>query len=116
MVSQRAATTGRPIARGVVVAPWREAHPDRIVLADLTFFLRDGTKPPGTPLQVVYEQNGRSYVKSVKASPRRTVVELIPAASSPREGFSVVQSACLPSGLDAAARAGLQGPQRRLLA
>lgn len=65
---------GTPLAHGVTFGPLTEAHPDRIVVADHTFFLRQGMKcdyPPGTPLQVVYtEQGGRREAESIKPTTR----------------------------------------------
>ena len=55
-------------ARGIIVAPLK-AHPDRIILGDRTFFLRDGATCnylPGTPLEVTYtELDGRRDVESI---------------------------------------------------
>jgi len=60
---------GRVPARGIMVAPLKEAHPDRIVLGDRTFFLRDGATCnylPGTPLEAAYtELDGRRDVDSI---------------------------------------------------
>jgi hypothetical protein len=54
-------SNGTPLAHGVMLGPLKEVRPDRIVVADRTFFLREGTKcsyPPGTPLQVIYIEHG----------------------------------------------------------
>ena len=59
-------------ARGIIVAPLK-AHPDRIILGDRTFFLRDGLRDgatcnylPGTPLEVAYtEPDGRRDVDRI---------------------------------------------------
>ena len=65
---------GTPPAYGVMIGELKEALPDRIVMADRAFFLRDGMKcsyPPGTPLQVVYtEQDGRREVESITPTRR----------------------------------------------
>ena len=62
-------TNGNAPAHGVIVAPLKEAHPDRIVLSDRTFFLRDGATcnyAPGTPLEVAYtELDGRRDVDRI---------------------------------------------------
>jgi hypothetical protein len=56
-------------ARGIMVAPLKEAHLDRIVLGDRTFFLRDGATCnylPGPPFEVAYtEPDGRRDVESI---------------------------------------------------
>jgi len=63
-----AASGSRP-ARGVIVAPLVESHPDRIVVGSATLFLRDGkrcTHAVGTPLEVAYtEVDGRRDVDSI---------------------------------------------------
>ena len=68
-MSARGGDESPSFARGVVVGPLTEAHPDRIVLGDRIVFLRDGmtcTYPPGTPLEVVYtEQDGRSCADKI---------------------------------------------------
>ena len=59
---------GSAVAHGVIVAPLRESHPDRIVLADRVLFLRDGPcpYPVCTPLEVEYtERDGRSTVENI---------------------------------------------------
>jgi hypothetical protein len=62
------ASGGQP-ARGVIVAPLTEAHPDRIVVGGRVLFLRDGMICPyslGTPLEVVFtEQDGRSHADRI---------------------------------------------------
>ncbi|MGH9893372.1 MAG: hypothetical protein ACREA0_15565 [bacterium] len=54
---------------GVIIGPLKESHPDRIVIADGTLFLRDGARcnyALGTPLEVVYtEQGGRRDVDKI---------------------------------------------------
>lgn len=63
-----------PDAHGVTVGPLMAAHPDRIVLANRTFFLPDGLKcdfPPGTPLQVIYtERDGRREAQRITPTAR----------------------------------------------
>jgi hypothetical protein len=63
------AASGSKPARGVIVAPLTESHPDRIVVSSCTLFLRDGkrcTYPVGTPVEVVYtEVDGRRDVDSI---------------------------------------------------
>lgn len=61
--------SGRQPARGAIVAPLVESHPDRIVLGSRTLLLRDGktwTYAVGTNLEVVYtEQDGRAETESI---------------------------------------------------
>jgi len=63
------AASGSQPARGVIVAPLIEFHPDRIVVGSCTLFLRDGkrcTYAVGTPLEVAYtEVDGRRDVDSI---------------------------------------------------
>jgi hypothetical protein len=68
--SQPARAEGSPgIARGLMVAPLREVHHDRIVVGDRTFVLRDGktcTYTPGTNLEVLYtERNGTAVAENI---------------------------------------------------
>lgn len=71
VVRRQAATMARP---PLMFGPLREKYPDRIIVGDRTFFLKDGMKcnyPPGTPLQVVYtEQNGRCEAESITPTSR----------------------------------------------
>lgn len=57
------------LARGVIVAPLKESHPDRIIVGDRVLFLRDGTTctyAVGTPLEVIFtEQDGRSLTDRI---------------------------------------------------
>jgi hypothetical protein len=53
------AASGSQPARGVIVAPLVESHPDRIVVGSCTLFLRDGkrcTYAVGTSLEVAYTE------------------------------------------------------------
>ncbi len=63
------AGSGNQPARGVIVAPLIESHPDRIVVGSCTLFLRDGkrcTHAVGTPVEVAYtEVDGRRDVDSI---------------------------------------------------
>lgn len=74
--SQPARAEETRIARGLMVAPLREVHPDRIVVGDRTFFLRDRTTCTytlGTTLEIFYtEQNGRAMAENITpVKPRR---------------------------------------------
>ena len=65
-----AASSGEP-ARGVVVGPLNESHPDRIVVGSSILYLREGvpcTHPVGTFIGVTYttEKDGRRHVDSVE--------------------------------------------------
>src|SRR5216684_3201032 len=66
--TMNAASCSQP-ARGVIVAPLIEFHPDRIVVGSCTLLLRDGkrcTYAVGTPLEVAYtEVDGRRDVDSI---------------------------------------------------
>lgn len=63
-----AASRSQP-ARGLIVAPLVESHPDRIVVGDRILFLRKGRDCPyalGTNLEVVYTPlNGREEVDRI---------------------------------------------------
>jgi len=63
------AASGSQPARGVIVAPLVESHPDRIVVGSCTLFLRDGkrcTYAVRTSLEVAYtEVDGRRDVDSI---------------------------------------------------
>ncbi len=80
------AASGSQPARGVIVAPLIEFHPDRIVVGSCTLFLRDGkrcTYAVGTPLEVAYtEVDGRRDVDSI--TPGLTVLVRGSSRASPR--------------------------------
>jgi hypothetical protein len=63
------ADAGSPF-HGVIIGPLRESHPDRIVLADRIFWLRDGMAclyPLGTLVEVLYtERAGRCTVDRIR--------------------------------------------------
>lgn len=63
-----------PVVHGVIFGPLREVHPDRIVIADRTLFLRNGEAchhAIGLVLEVVFiEQNGRASVQRISVAGR----------------------------------------------
>jgi hypothetical protein len=62
---------GAGIVYGVIFAPLTVVHPDRIMVAGQTLYLRDGQTCPhqlGTPLEVVYvEIDERRYIERMTA-------------------------------------------------
>lgn len=59
----------RPVVSGVIYAPLKESHSDRIVVGDRVLFLRDGVTcayVSGAPLEVTFtEQDGRSLADKI---------------------------------------------------
>lgn len=65
----REAAVRGSVASGVVYAPLKEVHPERIVVGERVLFLRDGatcTYTIGTPLEVIFtERDGRSFADKI---------------------------------------------------
>ena len=66
----REKSSSRPIAFGVLSAPLKESHPDRIIMGDRVLFLRNGTTctyAVGTTLEVTFteQQDGRSFADQI---------------------------------------------------